>query len=224
MLICNLIHHQLCPLSRQIRILLSEIGAVFTLKREDYWLRREEFLQKSPFGLLPILETKDYKPSIGPYPIIEFLHEQVEQFHLMPDDIVLKNEIRQQISWFNDKFHREVSKIIVDEKVIKPITKLGETKAEFLRIAKNNLTQHFKLLEEILQNNSYVVGEQITCADIVASAHISIIDYFGEITWDRWPYIKDWYGIMKSRPSVRLILEDRIPGLVPPAYYSDPDF
>ncbi|MCP5369176.1 MAG: glutathione S-transferase family protein [Rickettsiaceae bacterium] len=224
MLTCNLIHHQLCPLSRQIRVLLSEIGAIYTLKREDYWLRREELLTKSPFGILPILEMTDCKAIIGPYPIIEFLHEKVENFFLMPNNVEIRNNIRQQVVWFNDKFYREVSKVIVDEKVIKPITKLSEPKAEFLRIAKNNLVQHFKLLEKILQNNLYLVGEQITCADIVATSHISIIDYFGEISWDRWAYIKEWYALMKSRPSVRLILEDRIPGLLPPTYYSDPDF
>jgi glutathione S-transferase len=36
--------------------------------------------------------------------------------------------------------------------------------------------------------------------------------------------MKEWYALLKSRPSFRPILEDRIAGFAPPEYYSDPDF
>ena len=64
----------------------------------------------------------------------------------------------------------------------------------------------------------------MTCADVVAASHISTIDYFGEIKWDNFPLIKQWYAIIKSRPSFRSILQDHIAGFVPYTDYANLDF
>ncbi|MGC0371782.1 MAG: hypothetical protein DGJ47_000482 [Rickettsiaceae bacterium] len=220
----NLFHHQLCPLSKQIRVLLDEIKTDYNLKKEDYWLRRPEFIKMNQAGTLPILQTDSNENIIGYYAIIEFLSESSDNFFLMPKDPLSRANVRRYISWFNDKFYREVSKIIVDEKMIRPITQSGEPRGEYIRLAKNNLLHHFNLIEKTLDDSAYLSSETITCADIAAASHIAIIDYFGEIYWDRWPAIKHWYSIIKSRPSFRMILSDRIPGLNPPSHYSDPDF
>jgi glutathione S-transferase len=36
--------------------------------------------------------------------------------------------------------------------------------------------------------------------------------------------VKEWYARMKSRPSFRGVLADRVPGTSPPAHYDDLDF
>ena len=133
-------------------------------------------------------------------------------------------EVRKYVSWFNDKFYREVSKILLDEKMIRLLMRVGEPRTAFIRAAKTNLIQHFKFLNHALENNSYIASEKITCADIAAAAHISVIDYFGEINWDSWPLIKQWYSVIKSRPSFQPLLQDRIPGFNPPRDYSNLDF
>lgn len=207
---------------------MSELEIEYSMSREDYWLRRGEFLSNNPSASLPILVIEEDGQKLGPiigyYPIVEFLHEKFDKFYLMPDNFILLSEIRKYIFWFNDKFFREVTKVIVDEKVIRPLTRSGEPRSDYLRAAKNNLNHHFKILENILENNSYLVSDKVTLADIVAASHVSIVDYFGEIQWDLWPLIKHWYSILKSRPAFRLVLADRIPGLNPPSYYLDPDF
>ena len=63
-----------------------------------------------------------------------------------------------------------------------------------------------------------------TMADIAASAHLSIVDYFGEIPWGNYPLVKEWYALMKSRPAFRPVLEDRVAGFAPPSHYANPDF
>ncbi|MDA0785746.1 MAG: glutathione S-transferase family protein, partial [Proteobacteria bacterium] len=35
---------------------------------------------------------------------------------------------------------------------------------------------------------------------------------------------KSWYARVKSRPSMRPILADHIPGIPPPKHYANPDF
>ena len=67
-------------------------------------------------------------------------------------------------------------------------------------------------------------AKTFSLADIAAGAHISCLDFLGEINWKNWPVLKSWYQKFKSRPSVRPLLSDRMPGLVPPRHYADLDF
>jgi glutathione S-transferase len=59
---------------------------------------------------------------------------------------------------------------------------------------------------------------------MMAAASFSILDYLGDIDWNQYEDVKEWYALMKSRPSFRSLLADRISGLKPPAYYENPDF
>ena len=54
-------------------------------------------------------------------------------------------------------------------------------------------------------------------ADIAAAAQISCIDYLGDVPWDQHEGARDWYQRVKSRPSLRPILADHIPGAPPPS-------
>lgn len=220
-----LYHHPICPLSRQIRVILKEFNIEFTLSREDYWRRRAEFLAINPAGIVPALtnEAKEYI-IIGNNPIIEYLNETHEDFYFMPSSPLERAEVRKYVNWFNDKFYREVSRVILEEKMIRLLMRTGEPRSAYIRAAKTNLTEHFKFLNQLLENNSYIVSEKISCADIAAASHLSVVDYFGEINWDNWTLIKQWYSIIKSRPSFQAILKDIIPGFNPPKNYLNLDF
>ncbi len=61
-------------------------------------------------------------------------------------------------------------------------------------------------------------------ADLSAAAHLSVIDFLGEVPWPEYPGAKLWYARMKSRPAFRPLLADRVPGVAPPAGYADLDF
>ena len=59
---------------------------------------------------------------------------------------------------------------------------------------------------------------------MVAAAHLSVLDYFGEVAWPSYPAVKTWYMKLKSRPCFRPLLADRFPGVQPSAWYHDLDF
>lgn len=221
----TLYHHPICPLSRQIRVFLKELDTEFTLVKEDYWLRRKEFIEINPAGSLPVIEIDNFLPTlVGNYSIIEYMVEKFDNFYFMPKQIEERILVRKYISWFNDKFYREVSKILIDEKMIRLLMHVGGPRSAFIRAAKANLNQHFKLVSDYLEKRSYIALEKLSCADIVAASHISVIDYFGEINWESWPLIKEWYSIIKSRPAFQTILKDRVAGFIPPIHYGDLDF
>jgi glutathione S-transferase len=221
----TLYHHPVCPLSRQIRVFLKELNTEFTIVKEDYWLRREEFVEINPAGNLPVIEIDKTSPMlVGNYSIVEYIVEKFDDFYFMPKSIEERALVRKYIAWFNDKFYREVSKILIDEKMIRLLMHVGGPRSAFIRAAKANLNQHFKLISDYLGKRSHMALEKLSCADIVAASHISIVDYFGEINWDSWPIIKEWYAIIKSRPAFQTILQDRVAGFVPPAHYANLDF
>lgn len=220
----KLYHYPICPLSRQSRVFLKELDIEFTTIKEDYWQFNKDFLKINPAGTLPILEESYGLFVIGIYPFVEYLNSKYPNFNFLDEDIDICCEIRRLFFWFNDKFYREVTKIIIDEKVIRSIAKMSSPRTEFLRAAKNNLNYHLEYITSLLEKRSYLVSDSLTIADIAASCHLSVLDYFGEIYWDKWTLIKHWYSLIKSRPAFRLLLQDRIPGFTPPSYYTDLDF
>ena len=69
-----------------------------------------------------------------------------------------------------------------------------------------------------------LAGATMSLADFAAAAHLSALDFIGDVDWSLSASAKDWYARMKSRPSFRGVLADRVPGVVPPQHYLDLDF
>jgi glutathione S-transferase len=219
----NFFHYPICPISRQIRVYLKELNLEVDIIKESYWERREEFVKINPASTVPVI-IFDKESIIGYYAITEFLRETFDSFYLMPQTLPEKNLVRQEIYWFNEKFYREVSKIILEEKMIRLLRRVGSPRSEYIRAAKTNLLHHLRYITSRLEAYSYIASEHITCADIVVASHISTIDYFGEINWNSFPLIKQWYSIIKSRPSFNTILQDNIAGFSPQKDYANLDF
>lgn len=221
----TLYHHPSCPLSKQIRIYLKEFEVEFSMIKEDYWHKRQEFLLVNPASTLPVLTIdKPQCTMIGVNSIVEYMIETYDEFFLMPKDPVKRTAIRNYIDWFNSKFYREVSKILIDEKIIRLLMKSGQPRSNFIIAAKSNLRNHLTFLTNLLKEYSYIGSDKLSIADIAAAAHLSIVDYFGEINWNSWPLVKEWYAIIKSRPSFQPILHDSIPGFTPSKSYKNLDF
>ena len=65
---------------------------------------------------------------------------------------------------------------------------------------------------------------RMTYADLAAAAHLSSIDYLGDVPWNEDEAAKVWYARVKSRPSFRPLLADIHAGLPPSKTYADLDF
>ncbi len=69
-----------------------------------------------------------------------------------------------------------------------------------------------------------LAGNELSLADLAAAAHLSALDYIGDLDWSLSESAKNWYAKIKSRPSFRPLLTDRVSGLTPPPHYADLDF
>lgn len=210
--------------SRLVRIALSEKQIDVKLIVEPVWERRTSFLSLNPEGQVPVFLTDKNISLSGSSVIIEWLEDLSSEHSLIGNDINFRAEARRIMLWFNNKFSLEVESSIVYEKIMKVFMGKGNPDANILRVGRKNLITHMQYINWLSKNRDWLAGNSYSIADISAAANLSILDYLGEINWREYSFAKEWYARVKSRPSFRSVLLDKIPGLLPPKYYSDLDF
>ena len=219
-----LYHYPLCPFSRQARLLLKEIGASFSVVKEDYWNVSEQLLRFNPAGELPILVEPVDNVIAGIYPLIEYIHDTNAESDFMDKNSMKAAEVRRLLAWFNSKFYKEATKVFIDEKLIRLLKNLGSPRMDHIRVAKSNLQHHMAYISFLLKERTYLAYDRLSFADFAAACHLSVLDYFGEVIWEQYPNVKDWYALIKSRPSFRPLLNDQVAGFTTPKHYNDLDF
>jgi len=227
----TLFYHPLCPFSRYVRLILGEYGIEVRLVEERFWERREEFLLLNPAGQIPVL-VADGQPAIpGATIIAEYIeetHTAERENRLLPATSWERVEVRRLASWFNDKFHSEVSGPLVTERVFKRHMTLeqggGPPDTEAMRAARHNIRYHLAYIGWLVRTRDWLAGDRLSLADLAAAAHLSAADYLGDVPWTADEAAKNWYARVKSRPSFRGILADKLAGLPPAKSYADLDF
>ncbi len=228
----TLFHHPFCPHSRVVRLALDELSLEPRLVEERVWERRKEFLKLNPAGTTPVLLEDGMPPVPGAATIAEYLDEtrgsKLPRQRLMPSDPGDRVEVRRLMSWFNDKFYEEVSGPLVMERVYKrfmPVTQGGGSPdTEAMRVARSNIKYHLAYIGWLVRTRNCLAGVELTYADLAAAAHLSVVDYLGDVPWNEDEAAKAWYARIKSRPSFRTLLADTLPGRAPSPSYANLDF
>ncbi len=228
----TLFHHPFCPHSRFVRLSLEELGLTARLVEERAWERRKEFLLLNPAGTTPVLVEEGVPPVPGAAIIAEYLDETrgptPAQNRLMPGEPRDRIEIRRLTSWFNDKFFAEVSGPLVMERVYKRFIATGDgggpPDTDIMRAARNNIRYHLTYIGWLVRKRDWLAGDSLTYADLAAAAHLSAVDYLGDVPWDEDETAKAWYARIKSRPSFRALLGETMLGLPPSPSYANLDF
>jgi len=191
---------------------------------EKYWNRRDAFLKLNPAGTLPVMIINDDIVIKGLIPSIEYLDDIELQPLLISGTAEQKAHIRYVIEWFANKFYTEVTQYIINEKILKLFHDKGSPNSSAIRAAKKNLLYHLDYIVYLLNDNDYICGEKITASDFIAAAQLSVLDMVGDIPWDYNKQVKDWYSLMKSRPSFSNTLNNPNIGINLPSHYLNPDF
>jgi glutathione S-transferase len=224
----RILHHfPLDPSSRQVRLALGEKRLAFTEIPVRYWERPKELTALNPSGVTPVLiETTDGERLVlcESRAIIDHLEETTPEpclFGRAPAD---RAEVRRLLQWFDRKFDFEVGGFILHEKMEKRLLGMGAPDLTNLRQGREALKNHLFYVDRLLQTRNWLAGKELSLADFAAAAHLSVIDYFGDVPWAEVPMVKTWYVKLKSRPCFRPLLADRWPGLTPAPHYDDLDF
>lgn len=219
-----LYHLWMLPACRKVRITLREKKLDFELRTENVFERRDEFLSLNPAGDVPVLVESDGTALSGSDAICEFLDEVHPDPPLIGRQALQRAEVRRLVHWFDEKFNTEVTENLIGEKMIKRFLGQGSPNSSAVRAGHANIHHHLDYIGYLSERRTWLAGGNFSLADITAAAHLSIVDYQGDVPWTEHEEAKDWYARVKSRPSFRTLLDDNIPGTPPQKHYANLDF
>ena len=219
-----LYHLWLSPDCRKVRVALLEKERDFELRAEYIWERRDEFLALNPAGDVPVLVESDGSALSGSNAICEFLDEVHPDPPLIGRQALGRAEVRRLVHWFDGKFDGEVTENLVGEKMMKRLLGQGAPNSKAVRAGHANIHHHLDYIGYLTERRIWLAGDTFSLADITAAAHLSTIDYLGDVPWKEHEEAKAWYARVKSRPSFRALLEDNVPGAPPQRHYANLDF
>ncbi len=221
----QLFQFPLCPFSRKVRLLLGEKGIGYELVRESPWARRDEFVDMNPAGQTPVMvDATRNLLLIDSMAIAEYFEETVEKAAMINGTSANRAEIRRLVTWFDTQFYRDVTGPLLYERMEKRVAHGLAPDARQLREAMKAAIRHLDYTDYLLDHRQWLGGATMSLADLAAAAQISVTDYLGGIDWKGHEQTARWYRGLKSRPSFRPLLSERMEMVSPPQHYDNVDF
>ena len=203
--------------------MLAEKKIEVELVEEKPWERRMDFLRMNPAARVPVLKIGDLVLSDSGA-IFEYIEETCPEPPLLPRTPAARAEARRLAAWFDDKFHDEVTANLLYERVNKKLAKTGYPESEKIKAGSRNIKYHLDYIGWLTDHRRWLAGDELSIADFAAAAHLSCLDYVGDVDWTRNAGLHEWYAKIKSRPAFRSLLADHLPGVQPAPHYALLDF
>lgn len=223
----RLYHWPLDPAGRMVRLVLAEKGEPFEAVASRPWAPELEIASIAPGAVAPaVVSTHGSSARFaasGTRAICEHLEEVRPVPALLPDDLSERAEARRLWSWVEAGME-EVTDTLLSERVLQWTRRDRQPDSEKLRRGAHALRGRLTFLNALAETRGYLAGRQLSLADLSAAAHLSAYDYFGDVQWDAVPDLKAWYMRIKSRPSFRPLLADRLEAARPVSHYAELDF
>jgi glutathione S-transferase len=205
----------------------AEYGAPLDMEQISPWKREAEFMAVSPAATLPVIVDEGVPAIVGPLAAIHFIEQQYAPASvagLIPVDCVMQAEMWRLLEWVLFKLNDEVTRYVLEEKIGKRERREGTPDTSALRAAKINLGEHLHYFDWILGSRTWTAGEEMSLSDFALAAHLSTLDYLGDMDWSVANETRDFYARMKSRPSFRPLLKERLSSMPPAPNYANLDF
>ena len=218
----QLYHFPLCPFSRKLRLALAEKGVRHELRLEYPWEASEEYYSISPTGRTPAMRLEEKNLTLtDSRAICEYFEETIDKVPLILGTALGRAEIRRLVALFDEQFYSDVTQPLLLEKMKKRIVLRQSPDSRALRSAMKLAHEHLDYIDWLVGTRRWLAGAQLSLADFAAAAQISVADYLGGIDWAGHEGAQAWYRVIKSRPSFRPLLTEKMDGLPPPAHYAD---
>jgi glutathione S-transferase len=212
----RLIHLVFSPASRLARLMLGEKRLVVDPQTAE-----------DATAHLPVFIDLDGTRCEGLWAIVDHLEGSYPEHPLIPEDAAERPEALCWLDWTMVVLGERVTHKIVYEKANPRFTGASTRSTpdmNIIRAGREALREALPVLGKVIEERGNLAGRICTIADLALAAHLSALDYFGEVPWDANPAMKEWYTRMKSRPSFRSLLADRVPGQPPVTLYAELDF
>jgi glutathione S-transferase len=205
---------------------LAEKRLDHALAYESPWAPSDTLLEQNLFGTLPVLVDINGAAIFGNSAIREYLNETYPEIEMIGSDHLQRAEVRRLADWFDVVFYKDVYFPLINEKILKRFVKdMNRTPdPASVRAAYSKLSIHMDYMSWLADRRNWLAGKNFSIADIHAASFVSVLDYLGIISWDKYDVAKGWYARIKSRPGFRSILSDNLSQVPPSPEYSNLDF
>jgi glutathione S-transferase len=212
----RLIHLLMSPACRLVRLALTEMRVPVALDAPS-----------DPLAHLPVLLELDGSALTGLWAIVDHLEALQPELSLFPEGPGERAEALRLLDYLMGAFNEEVSRRILYQKAPQahtgnPIRQSPDMGA--LRSGRASLREALQIMGSLADEHGFLASRDLSIADLALAAHLSALDYFGEVPWTEFQPLTEWYLRIKSRPAFRTLLGDRVPGQPPVPQYADLDF
>ena len=200
------------------------MGIGYELCRENPWDGRDEFFAMNPAGRTPILHDPDRAITLSDSrAICEYFEETVDKNALISGTAAQRAEIRRLVALFDENFFDDVTGPLLQERMKKRLINRQPPDSGLLRSSMRLAHEHLYYIDYLIDHRPWLAGSTLTLADLAAAAQISVADYLGGIDWSSHEQARGWYLVLKSRPSFRPLLSERMDVIQPPSHYAEVD-
>ena len=191
----------------KIKLVLLEKGIQF---REElaHPSQDEVFLQRSPLGKIPFIETEHGYLSES-QAILEYLEETYPQKPLYPTNTFDRARNRELIQ------HLELNVELNARRLYKEAFFGGSVSEETKQEVKEKVEMGLKGLAHLAKFSPYILGSELTTADFLAWVHfgtfgMALQKIYGEDFIAKYiPAVSSFIALMESRPHVQKVAADR---------------
>jgi glutathione S-transferase len=235
----KLYHNDMSSCSQKVRFVLHEKGLewdseLLDLRRGDQF--EPKFRDINPKSLVPAL-VHDGATVVESNVIIEYLNEAFPTPHLLPVDALSRARVRAWMKRLDDGLHLEVIALScaiafrlqiieacgsdaaleqhlasIRDPYIQQIQRevvTGGIESPRFEQAVRAFEQAFVELEEALALHDWMVGDQLTLADIAYAPYVTRLDHLHmQGVWDNKPHVASWYARLQATSGYQAGLGD----------------
>ena len=193
------------PNPRKLRVYLAEKGLKIPFESVDLMSgqnRTPEFLKKNPLGGLPVLEFDDGTCLSESLAIIEYFEELHPDPPMIGTTPIERARVRslERVVELGALF----SVAMIFQNTHPLFAERINQSADAAESGRKRLAIHLKALDESIDNNPFVAGEQPTIADCTLLATLAFAEFAGESLDPSYGNLARWYAAFRQRPSAQL--------------------
>ena len=182
--------------SLAVNIALHEAGIPFDLERVDNKTKvtksGENFWDVNPKGVVPVLKFDSGETLTEVVAVLQYVADQKSEAGLMPKSGTMDYyRALEWLSFVGTELHKQFT----------PLFKEG-TPGDYRVIAKENVLNAFKHVDERLAGRQWLVGDRYSVADIYLFV-VSNWGRFQDIDVAQWPNLNDLRTRIRARPKVQ---------------------
>jgi glutathione S-transferase len=196
------VHHLNDSRSQRILWLLEELGLPYEIQRyqrnAQTRLAPPELKAMSPLGKSPVI-TDDGRTVIESGAIIDYVIRRHGSGRLQPDPATAAYD--EYVQWL----HYAEGSAMLPLMLHLYVSRLGEAGAPLAPRIESELANHLGYLDASLRGREYLVGSDLTGADIQMSFVAELAGQFGKRAG--YPAMEAWIRRLQARPAYRAALE-----------------